>query len=236
MLDNHFWRKYFKVYDVLNHVIPYQEMLDMVVESLNIKQGDLILDAGAGTGNLAIKMHGKGAKVIAFDSSTEGLEIYKNKFDEAVFICGNLEDKLPFEDNLFDHIYSVNTLHFIASQKRENVCKEFNRVLKQGGNIALVSLSEGYRPMLIYKDHVKKHYISMGFWYTVKHLFHLVIPTIKMFYYGLKIKRHTKSENDGKLMIGDEQFELLENTGFKNIKPTNNIFANQAVINIAVKL
>jgi len=36
-IDHDFWEKYFKVYDVLNYVIPYQELLDTIVEKLEIK-------------------------------------------------------------------------------------------------------------------------------------------------------------------------------------------------------
>jgi len=39
MLDSKFWRNYFKVYDVLNLLIPYQELLETICEKLDIKLG-----------------------------------------------------------------------------------------------------------------------------------------------------------------------------------------------------
>ncbi|MCX6706149.1 MAG: hypothetical protein NTV24_03560 [Candidatus Woesebacteria bacterium] len=55
MLDANFWKKYFKTYDILNIVIPYRELIEKFIKELAISRGDLVLDAGAGTGNLAIK-------------------------------------------------------------------------------------------------------------------------------------------------------------------------------------
>ena len=38
MLDSKFWTKYFKVYDVLNLLIPYQELLETICNELDIKK------------------------------------------------------------------------------------------------------------------------------------------------------------------------------------------------------
>lgn len=51
MLNHKFWKKYFKDYDILNIVIPYQELLKTICEELDIKKGEKILEAGSGTGN-----------------------------------------------------------------------------------------------------------------------------------------------------------------------------------------
>jgi len=56
MLDSKFWKRYFKVYDVLNLLIPYQELLNTICDELDIKPGEKILEAGCGTGNLALKI------------------------------------------------------------------------------------------------------------------------------------------------------------------------------------
>jgi hypothetical protein len=37
MLDAKFWEKYFEVYDVLNLVIPYRELLEKIADKLEIK-------------------------------------------------------------------------------------------------------------------------------------------------------------------------------------------------------
>ena len=50
-LDEKFWEKYFKVYDVLNVVIPYKELMAELEKELDLKQDDVVLDVGSGTGN-----------------------------------------------------------------------------------------------------------------------------------------------------------------------------------------
>ena len=75
MLDSNFWRKYFETYDVLNIVIPYQELMKEVRQELEVEPGDLILDAGAGTGNLSVRLKEAGAKVVALDNIQEGLDL-----------------------------------------------------------------------------------------------------------------------------------------------------------------
>ena len=44
MLDSKFWKRYFKVYDVLNLLIPYQELLETICDELDIKPGEKILE------------------------------------------------------------------------------------------------------------------------------------------------------------------------------------------------
>ena len=51
MLDSKFWKRYFKVYDVLNLLIPYQELLNTICDELDIKPGEKILEE---------KLRGKG--------------------------------------------------------------------------------------------------------------------------------------------------------------------------------
>ena len=49
--ESEFWEKYFRIYDFLNLLIPYQRLLARIKELLKLKKGDTLLDVGAGTGN-----------------------------------------------------------------------------------------------------------------------------------------------------------------------------------------
>ena len=46
MLDSNFWKNYFEVYDFLNLLPPYQELLSDICQALEIKKGEKILEAG----------------------------------------------------------------------------------------------------------------------------------------------------------------------------------------------
>lgn len=46
-----FWDLYAKLYDTLTHLKPYQDLHNNVLNALELKGGERILDAGCGTGN-----------------------------------------------------------------------------------------------------------------------------------------------------------------------------------------
>lgn len=64
-LDKKFWNKYFELYDVLNNVYPYKDLLNQVMNEMDLKEGKVVLDAGSGTGNLSVLISQKKAKVYA---------------------------------------------------------------------------------------------------------------------------------------------------------------------------
>ena len=67
MISNEFWAKYFKVYDKLNLVPSYVELLTSICQELRPEPGSLVLDIGSGTGNLAMRLKGMGCQVVALD-------------------------------------------------------------------------------------------------------------------------------------------------------------------------
>lgn len=234
MLDTTFWKKYFTAYDVLNLVIPYQELLESIISTANIKQNDLVLDVGSGTGNLAIKLKKSGAHVTALDSSKEGLERHKQKDEKAKTMLHDAVKPLPFSDNHFDKIVSNNTIYTLEPSKRDNIFKEFYRVLKPGGRIVIANVHTGFKPIEIYKEHIRKQIKKRGFLYTLWQIVSMVIPTVKIFYYNAKIKKEHR-EGDYGFMKENEQRELLFQAGFKNISENKSVYANQGILNSAEK-
>jgi ubiquinone/menaquinone biosynthesis C-methylase UbiE len=234
MLGTHFWKKYFKEYDVLNQLIPYSELLKTICDRLDIKQGDIILDAGSGTGNLSLIMSRKGGVVNGIDYSQEGIDIHKTKDLNAHVIRFDLTQSLPFPDEYFDKIASNNVLYTISRQDRKNIFNEFFRVLKPGGTIVVSNLSKDFSAFKIYTSHVQLYMKTYGFLKTIYHLGSLIIPTCKILYYNYLIKKEDISGSYVFFEKNEQKQELLR-AGFSKVFDTELHYANQLILNKAIK-
>lgn len=235
MLDSKFWAKYFKVYDTLNQLIPYQELLDLFLGKLNLlASGDKnILDVGSGTGNLCIKLKKSGYHPTGIDFSKEGIALFKQKDPTAKVFYGDVTQDFPFDDNSFDGVCTNNTIYTLPENKRSAVFKEFYRVLKPNGVIIVSNLAEGFSAIAIYLAHIKKSLKNKGLISTMIDFVYFFIPTVKIFYYNILIKR----ENMGgsySFLTESKQRDLLENAGFSFLGETK-VYGNQAVFTWAKK-
>lgn len=111
----------------------------------DVKEGDRALDASCGTGNYAIELVKRGAKVIAVDSSKEMLKIASQKFireKENLDIEFKLADirNLPFPSDSFDLVLLVLGLEFVTAP--EQAIKEMLRVLKPDGRLVIGILNK----------------------------------------------------------------------------------------------
>lgn len=206
-LDHRFWAKYFKVYDVLNMVIPYQELLDTIVDEAKIKKGDLVLDAGCGTGNLSMKCKAAGAKVIGIDYCIEALDRYKQKDPDAEMFVHDLTKPLPFPDNYFDVVVCNNVLYALGKVNKQKVVREFWRVLGRGGSLVVSDPLTGFKIMNVYKRHIRDSISKSGYIRSIFMLIRMILPTIKMIRYNLLIKSQNK--NGGYKFSGHGENELM---------------------------
>lgn len=231
MQNPQFWKKYFRVYDVLNLLIPYQELLNSLVNDLHIKPGDKVLEAGCGTGNLALKIKQKGAEVVGIDYSKEALDIYKSKDKSVDVKQHDLTEKLPFPDESFDKIASNNVLYAIPQKYHSGIMKEFHRVLKPGGHIAMSNLRKGWSPYNIYKNGVKASAEKDGLLAAILLVTKVLIPTIKIFYYNASLQTAEKNHFFKK----GEQKQLLKEAGFKKVNDEKEVYAKQALLVSGIK-
>lgn len=127
------------------HLIPY----------IKSAKGKTVLDAGAGTGRISVRLHDIGADVTALDISPEMLSKLKSKNKTIKTVEGDLED-MPFEDNSFDMVFS--SLALVHLKKIEPFLDECYRVLKDNGELILVNVH--YRKPMILKDKLGKYTIE----------------------------------------------------------------------------
>jgi len=231
-LDSNFWGEYLKIYDVLNLSYPYKELMDIIISSFSEINNQIIFDAGSGTGNLSIRLSNFGGIVYSLDNSKEGLEIHRLKDKKANTYLHDLSKPLPFKDDFFDSIVSLNTICFIDEKYRDKIFSEFYRVLKDNGELIVVNLLDGFKAYKIFLFHIKFSIKNDGFLNFLKNIFPLFISALKILYYSKIIQ---KNNGRNRFFNKEEQFSYLNNNRFKKISKSKLIYADQAVFNKANK-
>lgn len=160
-MSNFDWNLYAKCYDSILALSPYRDMLQEVAKkSLSLGDGR-ILDASCGTGNFILARQQQRQhpdQIIGVDSSTSMLNQALEKCTQVQncsFRLTDLNCTLPFLDESFDQVVSLNTLY--AVHKPEVTLREFFRVLKPGGYLLLVNPETGFENGLILKAHAKSN-------------------------------------------------------------------------------
>lgn len=235
MLDENFWRKYFKVYDSLNLLIPYQELLQDLENELALNLDDIVLDVGSGTGNLLVRIRNKCKEIIGIDYSQKGIEITKLKSPGAKVILHNISKQFPFPDNYFSKVVSNNTIYTLADAEQLAAIFEIYRVLKHGGKFVISNVINNYNPLSIYFYHISKSIKKYGVIRTLFLIIRMTRASLKMFYYNMKIKK-SGIERNYHFLSANEQEQLLKRAGFKNISKSRYVYGNQAILTSGFKI
>lgn len=129
---------------------PIREpILREAIQALEIPAGSRGLDAGCGIGLQALLLAdavGPGGHITGLDISKEFLFYAKNLVKSSplsgriTFREGDV-NKLPFEDNIFDWVWSVDCVGYPVEKNPLSVLGELARVVIPGGNIAILGWS-----------------------------------------------------------------------------------------------
>ncbi len=96
-----------------------------------------ILDLGCGTGRNLVNLLKAGFDVSGFDSSKTALELTKQWLDEesldAHLHHGRMEETLPYDNDFFDAIISIQVIHHNFMAEILATIKEMERVLRTRG-------------------------------------------------------------------------------------------------------
>ena len=136
--------------DSSNLAMTYDELSDSqftrgskLVEDLGIEPNHVVLDIGAGTGRLGLKVLrtklGPKGKLIGIDPLEERIKIAtrKNTFPNGEFRVGSAEDLSFLGDGTVDVVYLSAVFHWVPDKTK--ALAEIHRVLKPGGKIGITT-------------------------------------------------------------------------------------------------
>jgi demethylmenaquinone methyltransferase/2-methoxy-6-polyprenyl-1,4-benzoquinol methylase len=147
------------VYDVMNSVMTaglHHRWRSRAADLAAVARGDEALDVATGTGDLAIELASRGARVVAGDFSEEMLARARAKEPSITWEWANAQD-LPYETGRF----AAATVGFGArnfSNLQLGVA-EMTRVVRTGGRVVILEITTPQKPPLstffsVWFDHV----------------------------------------------------------------------------------
>ncbi len=130
--------------------LSFKRRKEKVLNALDPKPGEKILDVGCGVGTFTYHSAKVGAQAWGVDYSKKSIEAAKilcNKFgvgSKIEFVTCDAAKKLPFENFFFDKIVTADFIEHITDQQKEKAIKEMCRVLKPFGLI-IIFTPNGFR-------------------------------------------------------------------------------------------
>ena len=142
-----FYKYFSKIYDLVNPIFYSEEMRKTVVDMANIKQGDLVLEVGCGTGFTTYEIVRRVGEenVVAVDITPEQMEKAIKRFPNVKFVRGDAEE-LPFKDNVFDATISAGSIEYWPHPQLG--IQEMARVTKPGGRVVILAPRRPDNPII----------------------------------------------------------------------------------------
>ncbi len=130
--------------------IPYYQISSASLATVNRKQNN-VLDVGCGTGHFfpEIVDNLNPKNIVGIDISFLSLCLSKYFFDDkrTSYVCYDIENILPFNDNEFGFIHMADTLQYIKDKK--HLLKDLGRICKKTGTLVIPHTHEKSMPKII---------------------------------------------------------------------------------------
>ena len=143
--------------------------LNAVKNGLHLQEGELFLDAGAGSGDLFIRCLHPGVTHVALDFSFASLVSLRKRipqeFSENVWTVHGDITRLPFKDQTFHKISSVQVIECLPEEReREKSFREIHRSLKPKGELVFTVHQYSSLLKFVYQNLYHIEYSREGRW------------------------------------------------------------------------
>lgn len=192
--------------------------------TLEIKEGESILDAGCGPGFViekAIKENtGKRISVIGLDFSGGMIKRARKRcriFSNVKLQVADLNKNLEFPDNSFDKVVCSNALYALEDPQR--VISEFYRVLKPGAAVIIANPKPNAGEKELIREHLTALKKLTPIYKKIYHIliFLLLIP-VNLVVITINKVILEKGKSKEYHFLGKEDLQrILQEVGFKNI-------------------
>ena len=137
------------VYDLMNRVMTagLDGRWRRLTAEAAVRDGDRVLDACCGTGDLALADERAGGRVVGLDFSERMLERARRKSGSVEWVRGDLLE-LPFEDASFDAATVGFGVRNVADLERS--LRELRRVLRPGGRLGILEITTPRGPLRLF--------------------------------------------------------------------------------------
>ena len=117
---------------------PHEDLPE-IVRTLQAQGASRVLDLGSGTGRHVVYLAASGFSVFGLDNSVQGMEATRQWLAaeglEADLCLQSMTERLPYEDEFFDAVVSVQVIHHADIATIRAIVDEVSRVLKRGGQL-----------------------------------------------------------------------------------------------------
>lgn len=135
---NHAVKTYWEPEDEIS-----KRRIDIILEAIEPREGEIIIDIGCGVGTFAYRIALKGANAVGIDYSPESIQVAKTLSEKMLdkdakikFIIADATG-LPFENSSVDAIVSADFIEHIDDIQKEKFLDECLRVLKRHGRMII---------------------------------------------------------------------------------------------------